>query len=102
MMSVLPDGEEQNEETGVGKDGLYDLGPETVLVDAQGEDGARMENAAKLVADDFYGREHAHHLDAAGRTARTRADDAHDEEDDPREVGPDEEIFGGETGGTHQ
>ena len=74
---TYPDGDEQDEETGVGKDGLHHVCAEFVLIDAQREHSSRVENAAKLVADDFDGREYAHHLDAAGRTSRAGTDHTH-------------------------
>ena len=71
------------------------------MIDAQREHGTRVEETAKLVADDFDGREYAHHLDTAGGTSRAGTDHTHGEEYDPREVRPREEVFGRETGGAH-
>ena len=60
-----------------------------------------MQHTVHFRTNHFQRSEHAHHLDAASRTARARPNDAHQNQTNPSEVRPKHKVFGRESRGAH-
>ena len=80
---------------------MKDVGSEIVVVDAQREDSAGVEDAAHLGAHHLEGGEDAHGFYPTSSATGTSAHDAHQDEANPGEVWPEHEVFCGESRGAH-